>query len=235
MSMARFCVDCYALVLLGRGPGWLPGPAAGVSSGCLPGAVPALPVCLLRLRAAPPLRVSLPTHPTRCAGTTTWCAGSGRCCAASAWSRSEPGCRWARSAWREALFQLLGRTGVARQRGAIACQRLGLHCIRLPISAAVLLPLLLVNNQFTTGSDRAPVGGLGRLPLLIQRAGPDTEHLPTAHTCFNALLLPGAISGWNVAGLAACWFVLHEARLLFTTVCPPGLPRAMQSTAARRN
>lgn len=45
--------------------------------------------------------------------------------------------------------------------------------------------------QFTTGSDRAPVGGLGRLPLLIQRSGPDTEHLPTAHTCFNALLLPG--------------------------------------------
>lgn len=28
--------------------------------------------------------------------------------------------------------------------------------------------------QFTTGSDRAPVGGLAKLPLLIQRAGPDT-------------------------------------------------------------
>lgn len=27
---------------------------------------------------------------------------------------------------------------------------------------------------FTTGCDRAPVGGLGKLPLLIQRAGPDT-------------------------------------------------------------
>jgi hypothetical protein len=44
--------------------------------------------------------------------------------------------------------------------------------------------------RFTTGSDRAPVGGLAKLPLLIQRAGPDTEHLPTSHTCFNSLLLP---------------------------------------------
>jgi hypothetical protein len=24
----------------------------------------------------------------------------------------------------------------------------------------------------------------------LQRAGPDSEKLPTAHTCFNALLLP---------------------------------------------
>ena len=30
---------------------------------------------------------------------------------------------------------------------------------------------------FTTGSDRAPVGGLGKLPLLIQRAGPETGEL----------------------------------------------------------
>ncbi|PSC76156.1 ubiquitin-ligase E3 [Micractinium conductrix] len=44
--------------------------------------------------------------------------------------------------------------------------------------------------QFTTGSDRPPIGGLAKLPLLIQRAGPDTDRLPAAHTCFNALLLP---------------------------------------------
>lgn len=24
----------------------------------------------------------------------------------------------------------------------------------------------------------------------IQRAGPDTDHLPTSHTCFNVLVLP---------------------------------------------
>ena len=37
---------------------------------------------------------------------------------------------------------------------------------------------------------RAPVGGLRELVLLIQRSGPDTDRLPTAHTCFNALLMP---------------------------------------------
>ncbi|CAM9992588.1 unnamed protein product, partial [Choristocarpus tenellus] len=24
----------------------------------------------------------------------------------------------------------------------------------------------------------------------VQRAGPDSEHLPTSHTCFNTLMLP---------------------------------------------
>ncbi|XP_055626355.1 ubiquitin-protein ligase E3A [Toxorhynchites rutilus septentrionalis] len=44
--------------------------------------------------------------------------------------------------------------------------------------------------QFTTGSDRVPVGGLSRLKLVIARNGPDCERLPTSHTCFNVLLLP---------------------------------------------
>jgi hypothetical protein len=44
--------------------------------------------------------------------------------------------------------------------------------------------------MFTTGSDRAPVGGLSTLSICIQRAGPDTERLPTSHTCFDTLLLP---------------------------------------------
>ncbi|CAF1329352.1 unnamed protein product [Rotaria sordida] len=44
--------------------------------------------------------------------------------------------------------------------------------------------------RFTTGSDRAPIGGLARLKLIISRNGPDADRLPTAHTCFNALLLP---------------------------------------------
>ena len=34
------------------------------------------------------------------------------------------------------------------------------------------------------------MGGLGNLLMTIQRAGPDTEALPTSHTCFNYLLLP---------------------------------------------
>jgi ubiquitin-protein ligase E3 A len=38
--------------------------------------------------------------------------------------------------------------------------------------------------------DRAPIGGLGSLKCVIQRDGPDSLKLPTAHTCFNTLLLP---------------------------------------------
>uniref|UniRef100_A0AAG5DUH1 Ubiquitin-protein ligase E3A n=1 Tax=Anopheles atroparvus TaxID=41427 RepID=A0AAG5DUH1_ANOAO len=44
--------------------------------------------------------------------------------------------------------------------------------------------------QFTTGSDRVPVGGLSRLKLVIARNGPDSDRMPTSHTCFNVLLLP---------------------------------------------
>lgn len=40
------------------------------------------------------------------------------------------------------------------------------------------------------GSDRVPVGGLSRLKLIIARNGPDSDRLPTSHTCFNVLLLP---------------------------------------------
>ncbi|CBY15525.1 unnamed protein product [Oikopleura dioica] len=44
--------------------------------------------------------------------------------------------------------------------------------------------------EFYTGSDKVPVGGLARLKTKIQRSGPDSDRLPTAHTCFNILLLP---------------------------------------------
>ncbi|EDV97126.1 ubiquitin-protein ligase E3A [Drosophila grimshawi] len=44
--------------------------------------------------------------------------------------------------------------------------------------------------EFTTGSDRVPVGGLKCLRLMITRHGPDSDRLPTSHTCFNVLLLP---------------------------------------------
>uniref|UniRef100_A0A1A8JAE4 Ubiquitin-protein ligase E3A n=1 Tax=Nothobranchius kuhntae TaxID=321403 RepID=A0A1A8JAE4_NOTKU len=44
--------------------------------------------------------------------------------------------------------------------------------------------------QFTTGTDRAPVGGLAKLKMIIAKNGSDTDRLPTSHTCFNALLLP---------------------------------------------
>ena len=43
---------------------------------------------------------------------------------------------------------------------------------------------------FTTGCDRSPVGGLAQMHFTIQRSGPDTNRLPTSHTCFNILLVP---------------------------------------------
>ena len=41
-----------------------------------------------------------------------------------------------------------------------------------------------------TGSNKAPIGGLGKLGFVIQRMGPDSMLLPTAHTCFDIILLP---------------------------------------------
>lgn len=43
--------------------------------------------------------------------------------------------------------------------------------------------------QFVTGTDRVPLGGLSKLKFMIVKNGSDSDRLPTAHTCFNALLL----------------------------------------------
>lgn len=43
---------------------------------------------------------------------------------------------------------------------------------------------------FVTGCSKAPVGGLGKVAFKLQRAGPDTDNLPTASVCFHVLLLP---------------------------------------------
>lgn len=43
---------------------------------------------------------------------------------------------------------------------------------------------------FLTGWDRAPINGLSDLKFNISRHGDNQEHLPSAHTCFNHLLLP---------------------------------------------
>jgi len=43
---------------------------------------------------------------------------------------------------------------------------------------------------FSTGSDRCPIKGLGNLNFVISRNGTDEDRLPSAHTCFNHLLLP---------------------------------------------
>lgn len=43
--------------------------------------------------------------------------------------------------------------------------------------------------KFLTGSDRSPLRGLSDIKLTISRHG-ESDHLPSAHTCFNHLLLP---------------------------------------------
>lgn len=43
---------------------------------------------------------------------------------------------------------------------------------------------------FSTGSDRVPINGLGEMGFILARHGPDSDRLPSAHTCFNVLLLP---------------------------------------------
>ena len=43
--------------------------------------------------------------------------------------------------------------------------------------------------MFCTGSDRVPLGGLKSLKFVVQKHA-NSIHLPTAHTCFNVLLLP---------------------------------------------
>jgi len=72
---------------------------------------------------------------------------------------------------------------------------------------------------FLSGCDRAPVKGLTNLRLIIGRQGPDSDKLPTAHTCFNYLLLPDyqnkeklkkllLISIENSEGFGLMWLIL---------------------------
>lgn len=44
--------------------------------------------------------------------------------------------------------------------------------------------------KFVSGSDRSPIEGLSKLKLVISKNGDDNCRLPSAHTCFNHLLLP---------------------------------------------
>jgi len=44
--------------------------------------------------------------------------------------------------------------------------------------------------KFLTGSDRSPIDGLSKLKFVISKNGTDDVRLPSAHTCFNHLLLP---------------------------------------------
>jgi ubiquitin-protein ligase E3 A len=43
---------------------------------------------------------------------------------------------------------------------------------------------------FCTGSDRVPIKGLGSMEFVVAKNGNDSDRLPTAHTCYNYLLIP---------------------------------------------
>jgi hypothetical protein len=58
--------------------------------------------------------------------------------------------------------------------------------------------------RFVTGSDRAPIGGLGALSVLLTREGPDSGRLPTSHTCFAQLCLPEFGSRGKLADRLRC-------------------------------
>ena len=44
--------------------------------------------------------------------------------------------------------------------------------------------------MFSTGSNRSPLRGLETLNFTISATGLDDERLPSAHTCFNDIILP---------------------------------------------
>lgn len=68
---------------------------------------------------------------------------------------------------------------------------------------------------FVTGSDRVPIKGLASLtpPFTISRAGPHSDRLPTAHTCFNHLLLPDYQVRPHAVLVYICWLRTSAAAL----------------------
>jgi len=44
--------------------------------------------------------------------------------------------------------------------------------------------------KFISGSDRSPIDGLSKLKFVVSRNGSEDARLPSAHTCFNHMLLP---------------------------------------------
>ena len=110
---------------------------------------------------------------------------------------------------------LFGRDGAARRRQpgdaptpdggaeAAAARRAARNPRDVPVVKALWAAVAAFDDalqrdflMFVTGSKTAPMGGLGALrppahaSFKVQRAGPDSDALPTSHTCFNTLLLP---------------------------------------------
>lgn len=67
--------------------------------------------------------------------------------------------------------------------------------------------------KFVTGSDRAPIDGLGSIRLVISKTesndGNPDARLPSAHTCFNHLLLP-AYSQYHIMREKLLYAMEHD-------------------------
>lgn len=50
--------------------------------------------------------------------------------------------------------------------------------------------LLLLHSHHLQHSDRSPIDGLSKLAFVVSKNGTEDQRLPSAHTCFNHLLLP---------------------------------------------
>jgi ubiquitin-protein ligase E3 A len=50
--------------------------------------------------------------------------------------------------------------------------------------------LLLLHFHHLQHSDRSPIDGLSKLAFVVSKNGTEDQRLPSAHTCFNHLLLP---------------------------------------------
>lgn len=63
--------------------------------------------------------------------------------------------------------------------------------------------------QFTTGTDRAPVGGLGKLKMIIAKNGPDTDRWA------SSILYPLDVTLWQVTRIPPIisssieWILIH--------------------------
>ena len=54
----------------------------------------------------------------------------------------------------------------------------------------IVWAIIMTRVFCSQGSDRATVAGLGSVRLAVSVNGRDDARLPTAHTCFNHLMLP---------------------------------------------
>jgi ubiquitin-protein ligase E3 A len=58
--------------------------------------------------------------------------------------------------------------------------------------------------RFLTGSDRCPVGGLAAVEMVVSRNTDEEQRLPSAHTCFNHLLLPEYVFCYYCSSFFLC-------------------------------